>query len=294
MSRDGAAGLVLVGGSSRIPLVATLLHQRLGIVPTVIEQPELVVAQGSLLAVPPVAEAFPARGTVTVTPPSPAAPDLPEPVSAAQNWPMPISAVPNSPAPFPARPSSPAPATDPDPSAARPTRPGRRRRTLVILGGITALVVAAAAVMLVLRVNRPPELTTQGKTNAAVFTSAALQTFARHWLNDLAGCTKEQADGGSSEKVNCWGGEWSVNFRAYGSAAGRDQARHDRRTSYELGDFRNLTGDGAGSGIRVTYLQEGKYQVVYWDDDGAPVSGDLYSTELSRADLLRIWDEHVS
>nr|BFE60976.1 hypothetical protein GCM10020063_055020 [Dactylosporangium thailandense] len=42
------AGLFLVGGSSRIPLVATMLHETLGIAPVVAEQPELVVAEGSL------------------------------------------------------------------------------------------------------------------------------------------------------------------------------------------------------------------------------------------------------
>jgi hypothetical protein len=47
------AALLLVGGSSRIPLAGTLLHQRLGIAPTVVDQPELVVAEGSLHAVPP-------------------------------------------------------------------------------------------------------------------------------------------------------------------------------------------------------------------------------------------------
>jgi len=44
------AGVFLVGGASRIPLVATLLHRALGEAPVVIEQPELVVAEGSLLA----------------------------------------------------------------------------------------------------------------------------------------------------------------------------------------------------------------------------------------------------
>jgi actin-like ATPase involved in cell morphogenesis len=48
MRPDQIAGLVLVGGSSRIPLVSTVLHQRLGIAPTLIEQPELVVALGSV------------------------------------------------------------------------------------------------------------------------------------------------------------------------------------------------------------------------------------------------------
>jgi len=44
------AGVFLVGGASRIPLVATLLHRALGAAPVVIEQPELVVAEGSILA----------------------------------------------------------------------------------------------------------------------------------------------------------------------------------------------------------------------------------------------------
>lgn len=44
------AGLFLVGGSSRIPMVATLLQKELGVAPTIIEQPEMVVAEGSLRA----------------------------------------------------------------------------------------------------------------------------------------------------------------------------------------------------------------------------------------------------
>jgi hypothetical protein len=51
LARTGRAGVYLVGGSSRIPLVATLLHQRLGVAPTLLDQPELVVALGSLRAV---------------------------------------------------------------------------------------------------------------------------------------------------------------------------------------------------------------------------------------------------
>ncbi|GIJ49072.1 hypothetical protein Val02_59580 [Virgisporangium aliadipatigenens] len=42
------SGLFLVGGSSRVPLVARLLHVELGIAPTVLEQPELPVAEGAL------------------------------------------------------------------------------------------------------------------------------------------------------------------------------------------------------------------------------------------------------
>ncbi|GAB3847562.1 Hsp70 family protein [Dactylosporangium cerinum] len=48
VGRSEIAGLFLVGGSSRIPLVATMLHEALGIAPVVAEQPELVVAEGAL------------------------------------------------------------------------------------------------------------------------------------------------------------------------------------------------------------------------------------------------------
>ncbi|GAA4924406.1 Hsp70 family protein [Stackebrandtia albiflava] len=46
------AGLFLVGGASRMPLVATLLHRATGIAPTAIDQPETVVAYGGLTTVP--------------------------------------------------------------------------------------------------------------------------------------------------------------------------------------------------------------------------------------------------
>ncbi|MDP9794727.1 actin-like ATPase involved in cell morphogenesis [Catenuloplanes nepalensis] len=44
------AGVLLVGGASRVPLVASTLHRALGVAPTVIEQPELAVAHGALRA----------------------------------------------------------------------------------------------------------------------------------------------------------------------------------------------------------------------------------------------------
>lgn len=46
--RDRISAVFLVGGSTRIPLVATLLHQESRIGPVAIEQPEFVVAEGGL------------------------------------------------------------------------------------------------------------------------------------------------------------------------------------------------------------------------------------------------------
>jgi len=48
----GTTALFLVGGASRVPLVAALLFEALGIAPIVTEQPELVVAEGALYDAP--------------------------------------------------------------------------------------------------------------------------------------------------------------------------------------------------------------------------------------------------
>lgn len=71
------AGIFLVGGASRVPLAATLLHRATGLPPTTLEQPETVVAQGALLAVPPGTQ--PAGSLEPVDLPKPAD-DKPEPL----------------------------------------------------------------------------------------------------------------------------------------------------------------------------------------------------------------------
>lgn len=48
LPKEQLVGVFLVGGSSRIPLVTTVLQRELGIAPTVLEQPEMVVAEGAL------------------------------------------------------------------------------------------------------------------------------------------------------------------------------------------------------------------------------------------------------
>ncbi|WP_232323839.1 Hsp70 family protein [Catenuloplanes japonicus] len=82
------AGIYLVGGSSRIPLVAGLLHRSLGVAPTVLEQPELVVALGSLsrpgkAAPAGTTPAIEAPDTAVATP-APDPPTVPAPVNVAR------------------------------------------------------------------------------------------------------------------------------------------------------------------------------------------------------------------
>jgi WD40 repeat protein len=78
---DGLAGVFLVGGASRIPLVATMLHRELGIAPALLGRPEFVVAEGSLREAPAAAlreEPAPAPA-LTVGPAEPAAEPAGEP-----------------------------------------------------------------------------------------------------------------------------------------------------------------------------------------------------------------------
>jgi actin-like ATPase involved in cell morphogenesis len=68
VSADQVGGVYLVGGSTRIPLVATLLHEALGVAPTVTEQPELVVAEGALLTMAAPDAPAPAVAPAVVSP----------------------------------------------------------------------------------------------------------------------------------------------------------------------------------------------------------------------------------
>jgi len=161
---DQVNGLFLVGGSSRIPLVSTLLHHRLGVAPTLIEQPELVVALGSLLAAPPPG-ARPAGVARVSAPPAapvsgfpPAAPvsgyPPAAPVSAGPSGPisgatwapppsMPVSAPPDpvsGPGGMPAPAGMPAHAGMPAPPSGAGRRRARRSRAPLI-AAIVALVV---------------------------------------------------------------------------------------------------------------------------------------------------------
>jgi hypothetical protein len=66
----------LVGGATRMPLVATMLHRELRVAPTVAEQPELVVAHGALLDTEP---ASPPLRPHHTEPPEPRAVDRTDP-----------------------------------------------------------------------------------------------------------------------------------------------------------------------------------------------------------------------
>jgi outer membrane protein assembly factor BamB/Ethanolamine utilization protein EutJ (predicted chaperonin) len=102
------AGLFLVGGSSRIPLVASRLHARFGIGPTVPEQPELPVAYGGLIAAGGASAAAGAAVGAAPRAPAPPVPQQGRPPMAGSP-----PAMAGAPAPHAAPPGVPAPPNAP-------------------------------------------------------------------------------------------------------------------------------------------------------------------------------------
>ncbi len=121
---DQLAGLFLVGGSSRVPLAARMLHAQLRIAPTVLEQPELPVAEGALVEL--AGPAGPATAPADLTGPAR------HPAGTA-----PSSGPPSSVGPYP-------------PAAPAPVRRWYRRPLLMVpaVAVLTVLAVVAAVVLL--------------------------------------------------------------------------------------------------------------------------------------------------
>ncbi|GAA1946753.1 type VII secretion-associated protein [Amycolatopsis minnesotensis] len=166
--------IFLVGGSSRVPMISRLVHERTGVVPTTLDQPETVVARGALRAVqidpvrpvpvratPPGGIAPPGsnpdRPTTVVRPTDPP-PPRPAPrafsgLNVARQGPVGRPLVPLPP-PRPLRPVQ----------APEPPKPARKTRRWWLIGA-AALVVAAAAVTIpiVLTKNSDDSARAQGR-----------------------------------------------------------------------------------------------------------------------------------
>ncbi|MBB2933881.1 type VII secretion-associated protein (TIGR03931 family) [Amycolatopsis bartoniae] len=135
--------IFLVGGSSRIPMISRLVHERTGVVPTTLDQPETVVARGALLAVrtdqarPP--RPVPDQRTELVrNPPRPAFTGRP-----------PVRPPAGFPAQQPQRPPAP-PVSPPHgvPVVALPEKPARKRRLPWLIGGAVAVIAVVVAGLL--------------------------------------------------------------------------------------------------------------------------------------------------
>ncbi|WP_433086131.1 Hsp70 family protein [Dactylosporangium sp. CA-052675] len=168
---DAVAGWFLVGGGTRTPLIATMLHRATGVAPTVLEEPQLVVAEGALhlatmaAAAPVTTAAPPVAAPPVPAPPVAAPPVAAPPVAAPPVVAAPLAAAPTTATPVPATPITAAPITAapvderlwPDPPEPAPQAPpeaakAARRGSGVGTGfqELFALVAAAFAALLLL------------------------------------------------------------------------------------------------------------------------------------------------
>ncbi|MEU6860589.1 Hsp70 family protein [Glycomyces sp. NPDC046736] len=170
--KEQIRALFLVGAASRMPLVATLLHRELGIAPAAIEQPELAVSEGGLVAQhtvsTPVSVPSPALPPQTATPaavpgPPPTNQTLPLPgPSAPPSQPTPQSVPAGMPGPLTqphhSSPVPPSHMTGPMPQAPMQAPPGpadkpwiKSKQGIAVLSGAAAVVVIALAAAVVLQ-----------------------------------------------------------------------------------------------------------------------------------------------
>jgi hypothetical protein len=135
LAADQLGGIYLVGGSSRIPLVATMISEQLRVVPTTLDQPETAVAMGAALL--PVESSQQGRTDVGAGG---------APTRSSGPVPTPRMAAPaHQPADGPVTRQLPA-----VPGAAGPVGGGRQRRTGVVVAAVTVAVLAIAAVAVIL------------------------------------------------------------------------------------------------------------------------------------------------
>jgi molecular chaperone DnaK len=144
-------GIYLVGGSSRIPLIAQTIWQRLEVEPHTYDDPKAVVALGA-------AERAPRRpALVSPIPASPTeAPPAPSPISLAGQPPL------NAGTPLPASPPRAAPAT-------------MSRRGLMAVGGVVAAVVVIAIIAVVFIVRQRSDSGPSGPTAPAAVSLTSSQ-----------------------------------------------------------------------------------------------------------------------
>ncbi|MGI5146048.1 Hsp70 family protein [Plantactinospora sp. CA-294935] len=224
LGTDQLAGLFLVGGSSRVPLVARMLHAELGIAPTVLEQPELPVAEGALAELP-VTTVPAARGSAGVpTGPAAAGSAVPGQTRAYEVGAAAVAAPPAQAAAggyppaggsYPGQPGQPVPPGSPAPFGAGgpgrppgPARPAggttpaglaglvRRRAVWIGAGALVALVGVVVATLLYLTRDRYPgidfaafqevdRIATREENSSALFTATGGErAYAAYQRND--------------------------------------------------------------------------------------------------------------
>lgn len=177
LTPEKLAGVYLVGGSSRIPLIATMITERLGIVPVTLDQPETSVAMGAAMAP---AQTRPQSRTEHVGPPPdnrpPSSGVMPLAGRLAQSGPVPVG---GTVGPLPSGPQP--PLTGMGPSGVQPVVGAdavarRRKRLQAVLVAVIAVAVALATTVTLILINRPSSSAGDGPQSTPVSSTSPSTT----------------------------------------------------------------------------------------------------------------------
>ena len=292
MTPDRLVGIYLVGGSSRIPLIATLIAEQLRVVPSSLDQPETAVALGAhhvtqegvslrtsnlgpAQQAPPQTGGFrpPPQTGPTPTPPqqqvSPQrAPHTgPTPVAPPQTGPNPVMGTPNTAFPTQVAPKS-----------------GRRKLLIGVAAVVALAVVAVGAVFLLQPDSELPSAEScqqKGDTDGEGFSQC---------LRQLAGTVADNSDckpakEGSGADVSCSLPEnYQVSYAHVASEQDAQKLANTELGSMSDGDHVQAEWRGNGLDGRWRAGVSGGTGVLVFTVEGRPLVGWLTRTELRAAD----------
>ena len=264
------AGVFLVGGASRMPLVATMLHRELGVAPIVVDQLEQVVAHGALFAEPMAAPSIPESAPTSEPAPTAIVGADTQPTAGPPTHEQPTDTLPThklSTAATPPIANTSEPAVEAPQTPTKPQKPptvtngrfGLSRRALLV-GGL--VVAGSAAVPATLLLNGDEAPADPGDSSPQPLTWKS-EPFA-NGLNDVGGIAFHP-DGRLAVSVDGGVELWNPNGTL---AATWSQPRRSDRLAFST-DGRRLVGYGPE-------------EVFVWDADDGRILGE-FGAELEAA-----------
>lgn len=320
---DRLAGIYLVGGSSRIPLIGTLIAEQLRVVPTSLDQPETAVALGAhhvphegvtmrTSDMSKTLDAVRAQATagqrpagaaggppvLSVTKPSPALfpPSGPQPVLASQ--------LPGPAYPPPQPPSGSPPFVRHVPAGPVPTgRPSRK--PLAVLGVVVAIAAIAVLSVVVLKsgVSTAGADCTDKKTDGKGFTSCMRELADP--VVDRSDCRPGVVMPGGGQAVGTPGatsatctldGGYTVFYYHFESTADVGTYVDSLFAALQKSKDDAVTGGWEGAGLSGTYYELDfglGIGALVFTVDGQPVTGTVMKLSAGQQGLADYFDAHV-
>ena len=321
MTPDRLVGIYLVGGSSRIPLIATLIAEQLGVVPSSLDQPETAVALGAHHITPEgvslrTANIGPAQAPPTggfhqpapQTGPAPVPGPMPGPAPQSgplpQSGPMPMTGPNSGPTPAMSPPigpvSGPNPVASPSignpmlgpPSTGFPTqappaaRPGSGKRK-ALLGVAAVVVLAVVAVVAVFLLRPSSDLPTaescqqKGGADGDGFTECLRQLAGA--VADSGDCKAADRDTNADVMCSLQDG-YQVMYAHVASVQDAEKLANTELSDMTEGDHVEAEWKGNGLDGRWRAGVNGGTGVLVFTVEDRPLVGWLTRTELRAAD----------